>query len=181
MNLNNEKGVVLVVSLIILGLLMVISTSITMTSSIELNIAGNEKVAQSSFYQAENGRILASRVIRSVFSGSSFSDGAEYETGSGVWVTDGDFPLESIGDTDTYSGASAAPDVRVGAAGSPSALVDVDKVSVGPLSGSSAEFASGYEGAGKASSTQVIYQINSEGQAGLRARSLVRVQYRMLP
>lgn len=187
MNLNNEKGAVLVVSLIIMGLLMVIGTSITMTSSIELNIARNEKVAQSAFYKAENGRILASRVIRSVFSGLPFSNKDEYETGSGVWVTDGDFPFEGIGDTDTYSGASAAPDVRVGTAGSPLAadpplaLVDVDKVSVGPLPGSSAEFASGYEGAGKAGSTQVIYQIESEGQAGLRAKSLVTVEYRMLP
>ena len=177
MNLNNEKGAVLVVSLIIMGLLMVIGTSITMTSSIELNIARNEKVAQSAFYKAENGRILGSRVIRSVFSGSSFNDNDNFEGNLDIILRDGDFPHEAIADADTYSDATRDMELT----GSLAANIDVDKVSVGPLPGSSAEFASGYEGAGKAGSTQVIYQINSEGQAGLNARSLVRVQYRMLP
>jgi len=173
--INNEKGAVLVVALVILGLLMVIGTSITMTSSIELNIARNEKVAKNAFYNAENARILAGRVIRAVFSGSSYSDGNEYETGSDVWVMDGDFPHEEIGDTDPST------DVRVGTASSPLAQVNVDKIDVGPLPGSSAEFAAGYEGAGTAGAVQVIYAMDSEGAAAPNARALVEVEYRMLP
>lgn len=168
----------LVVALIILGLLMVMGTSITMTSSIELKIARNEKVAKTAFYRAENARILASRIMRFIFSGSSYTDGDECETGSNVFVMDGDFPHEDITETDTYTGA---PDVRVGAASSPDALVDVDKVSVGPLPGSSDEFGSGYEGTGKSGSIQVIYQIVSEGRAAPNAISRVQVEYRMLP
>lgn len=168
----------LVVSLIILGLLMIIGTSITMTSSIELNIARNEKVAQSAFYEAENARILASSIIRSVFSGSSYSDGDEYETGSDIWVLDGDFPHETMGDGDSRTGT---PDVRLGPAGSPEALVDVDKDSVGPLPGGSAESAAGYEGSGTSTSMQVIYLMDSEGREAPNAVSLVQVQYRQLP
>jgi hypothetical protein len=175
---NNEKGAVLVVSLVILGLLMIIGTSITMTSSIELNIARNEKVAQGAFYEAENARILASKIIRSVFSGSSYSDGDEYETGSDVWALDGDFPHEAIDDPDTRAGT---PDVRLGTAGSPQAFVDVDKDRVGPLPGGSAEFAAGYEGSGKAGSMQVIYVMDSEGREAPNAVSRVQVEYRMLP
>lgn len=173
--IHNEKGAVLVVALVIVGLLMVIGTSITMTSSIELNIARNEKVAKNAFYNAENARVLAGRVIRTVFSGSTYADGNEYETGSDVWVMDGDFPHEDIGDTDQSS------DVRVGTASSPLALVNVNKLDVGPLPGSSAEFAAGYEGTGTAASIQVIYHIDSEGRAEPNARAQVQVQYRMLP
>ena len=54
--IDNEKGTVLVVALIVLGLLMVIGTAITMSSSIELKIARNEKVGQNAFYRAESGR-----------------------------------------------------------------------------------------------------------------------------
>lgn len=173
--INNEKGAVLVVALVIVGLLMVIGTSITMTSSIEMNIARNEKIAKSAFYNAENARVLAGRIIQAVFSGSSYSDGDEYETLSDVWVMDGDFPLEEIGDTDPSA------DVRVGSASSPLAQVNVDKINVGPLPGSSAEFATGYEGPGTAGAVQVIYAMDSEGTAAPNARALVEVEYRMLP
>jgi len=177
--IDNEKGAVLVVALIIMGLLVVIGTSITMTSSIEMNIARNEKVAQTAFYRAENARVLATRIIRSVFSGESYSDGDEYDqTGSDVFVMDGDFPHEALNDSDIHTGA---PDVRVGTSALVQAFVDVDKLSVGPLPGGSAEFGSGYEGAGKAGSTQTIYQIESHGRRDPNTEALVRVNYRQLP
>ena len=177
--INNEKGAVLVVALVIVGLLMVIGTSITMTSSIELNIARNEKVAKSAFYNAENARILAGRVIRAVFSGSSFTDDDNFESNANIILRDGDFPHESIADGsgDAYSDSTRDMELT----GSLAANIDVDKVDVSPLPGSSAEFAAGYEGTGTAGAVQVIYQIDSEGTAAANARSLVQVEYRMLP
>jgi hypothetical protein len=174
---DSEKGSVLIVAIIISGLLFVIGTAITMTATIELKTARNEKVAQTAFYRAENGRVLAAGIVRSVFSGSSYSDGAEYEPGSNVFVMDGDFPFESIDDNDNYSDTTR----DISMSGSLEANVDVDKVSVEPLPGGSAEFASGHEGIGKAGSAQVIYEIESEGRAAANSRSLVEVQYRMLP
>ena len=177
--IHNEKGAVLVVALVILGLLMVIGTSITMTSSIELNIARNEKIAKSAFYNAENARILAGRVIRAVFSGTSFNDDDNFDGNTDIILRDGDFPYESIGDGagDTFSDGTRDMELT----GALAARVDVDKVDVSPLPGSSAEFAAGYEGIGTAGSVQVIYQIDSEGTAAPNARSLVQVEYRMLP
>jgi type II secretory pathway pseudopilin PulG len=177
--INNEKGAVLVVALVIVGLLMVIGTSITMTSSIELNIARNEKVAQSAFYNAENARILAGRVIGAVFSGSSFNDDDNLDGNPDIILRDGDFPHESIPDGSTDAFSDATRDMEL--TGALEASVDVDKMDVSPVPGSSAEFAAGYEGTGTAGAVQIIYQINSEGRAAPNARSLVQVEYRMLP
>ncbi len=190
--MDNEKGTVLVVALIVLGLLMVIGTAITMSSSIELKIARNEKVGQKAFYRAESGRILAARITRSVLSGISYTNGQEYEAGSNVFVEDGDFPFEvqldpgPDPDPDPFNNVTGAadvkPDVTVqGSDGSVLALVDVDKIGVGPLPGSSAEFGSGYEGVGKSGSAQAIYRIESRGRAAGNALSRVEVQYRMVP
>ena len=182
--IDNEKGAVLVVSLIVLGLLMVIGTAITMSSSIELKIARNEKVGQNAFYRAENGRILAARITRSVLSGGSFADESNFDGNPNIWVMDGDFPMENIDDGDTFSDSTA--DVKMTDDASPPtpantiASVDVDKIGVGPLPGSSAEFGSGYEGVGKAGSAQVIYRMDSEGMAAANARSRVVVEYRMV-
>ena len=50
---NNEEGFVLVVALVTLVLLTVFGIMATRNTSIELNIAGNEKVAKQTFYQAD--------------------------------------------------------------------------------------------------------------------------------
>ncbi len=50
---NNEDGFVLVIALLILLILIVIGTAATNTSTIELQISGNEKVAKNNFYNAE--------------------------------------------------------------------------------------------------------------------------------
>ncbi len=50
---NNEEGFVLVVALVTMVLLTVFGIMATRNTSIELNIAGNEKVAKQAFYQAD--------------------------------------------------------------------------------------------------------------------------------
>ena len=53
--LTNEKGTILVVSILILAVLSLIGAAATMTSSIEMNIAGNQKTSKEAFYAAEAG------------------------------------------------------------------------------------------------------------------------------
>ena len=76
--INNEKGAVLVVALIIMGVLAVIGTSIIITSSIELNIAQNDKVAKTAFYRAENGRVIAAMAAEAAAWGIDYADGDEF-------------------------------------------------------------------------------------------------------
>ena len=173
--INNEKGAVLIVALIIMGVLMVIGTVITMTASTELKIARNEKIAKTVFYRAENGRVIAAMAAETAaWGGTVFSDGDTFEDND-IIIRDGDFIMEDIEDADTASGS---PDVEM--TGSLSANVDVDKLYVEPLPGSSAEFASGYEGAGKMGAVQVVCLIDSIGSFG-RATSRVQVKFRLVP
>jgi len=55
--MNNEDGFVLIVALLILLVLMILGTAATNTTTIELNIAGNEKVAKVNFYTAESAAL----------------------------------------------------------------------------------------------------------------------------
>lgn len=53
--LRNEKGVVLIVALMLLLVLVVIGISAISTTTFENNIAGNERVATDAFYASEAG------------------------------------------------------------------------------------------------------------------------------
>jgi hypothetical protein len=52
---NNEKGTALIVALLILVLLTLMGISATTTSTIEVQMAGNEKFYEMAFYSAESG------------------------------------------------------------------------------------------------------------------------------
>ncbi len=60
---NNNDGFVLVGALLILLLLVIIGISATTNTSLELQIAGNERVHKETFYQADGGSELAARLI----------------------------------------------------------------------------------------------------------------------
>lgn len=53
--INNENGFVLVTTLLVLVILTFIGIAATNTTYFELNIAGNERVAQQRFYTADSG------------------------------------------------------------------------------------------------------------------------------
>ena len=53
--ITNEDGSILVVGIVILAFLTILGMAVTTTSSIELQIAGNEKSATEGFYRTEAG------------------------------------------------------------------------------------------------------------------------------
>ena len=53
--INNEQGFVLIASLMMLMVLMIIGIAATNTTTIELQISGNDKVQKMNFYVAESG------------------------------------------------------------------------------------------------------------------------------
>ncbi len=175
--INNEKGAVLVVSLIVMGVLTVIGTAITMMSSIELNIARNERMAKSAFCAAEDGRVIAAMALQSSAWGTEYTDGDSFEGNADIKINDGDFISEALNDPDSVSDNS--PDVKM--TGTLLASADVDKLGTAPLPGAAAEFGSGYEGAGTSSSVQVFYAIDSIGYGPAGATSRVVVEYRLIP
>ncbi len=60
---NEESGFVLVGALLILLLLVVIGISATTNTSLELQIAGNDRTHKETFYQADGGTQLAVRLV----------------------------------------------------------------------------------------------------------------------
>ena len=174
--INNEKGAVLVVSLIVMGVLTVIGTAITMMSSIELNIARNDRMAKSAFCRAEDARVIAAMVLQDCAWGNEYNDDAIFEGNSDIIVRDGDFMTEAFNDPDN---PTDSPDVEM--TGTLLAVADIDKTGTAPLPGAAAEFGSGYEGAGTASSLQVFFDIDTIGRGTAGAVSKVMVEYRLIP
>ena len=174
--INNERGAVLVVSLIVMGILTVIGTAITMMSSIELNIARNEKMAKSAFCAAEDGRVIAAMALQSSAWGTGYNDNDNFEGNADITIEDGDFMMEALNDPDT---ACDSPDVQI--TGTLIAKADADKTGTAPLPGAAAEFGAGYEGAGTSSSLLVFYEIDSIGYGPAGATSRVVVEYRLIP
>jgi hypothetical protein len=60
---KNEDGSVMVISIVILALLTVIGIAVTTTTSIELQIAANERIYKENFYRAEGAAMMLARVL----------------------------------------------------------------------------------------------------------------------
>ena len=181
--INNEKGAVLVVALIIMGLLAVIGTAIMMTTSIELRIARNERTAKTAFYRAENGRVIAAMASEAAAWGIDYNDGDVFEGNADITIADGDFIMEAIDDqANPTDGVGADPhDWDLQMTGSLSANVDVDRISTSLLPGASAEFASGYEGAGVSAGVMTRLLMESIGSEPSGASARVEVEYMLIP
>ena len=179
--INNEKGTVLVVALIIMGLLAIIGTAVMMTTSIELKIASNERASKTAFYRAENGRIIAAMASEAAAWGIDYADGSNFENVPEITILDGDFIMEAFDIDNSADQVTGDPDIRVEDEGFLSAEVDVDKLSTQLLPGSSAEFAAGYEGAGASAGVMTILRMDSIGSEPTGARASIRVQYMLIP
>lgn len=179
--INNERGTVLVVALIIMGLLAIIGTAVMMTTSIELKIARNERVSKTAFYRAENGRIIAAMASEAAAWGIDYADGSNFENVPEITILDGDFIMEAFDGNNELDQVTSAADIRVDEDGSLSSEVDIDKISTSLLPGSSAEFAAGYEGAGASSGVMTILNMDSIGTEPTGARARIEVQYMLIP
>lgn len=62
-NLSNEQGFVLITSLLMLTILMIIGIAATNTTTIELQISGNDKAYKQTFYQADGSTEVAARLV----------------------------------------------------------------------------------------------------------------------
>ncbi len=130
--LRNERGVALIVALVMLVVLTILGTWVLSTSSVELQISGNYRTASEAFYAAAaavdyaetNAGIYSAIVLDSA-------------SASRVW------PLAGAGNG-AYPNNNAVPQMPAGS----SADVRVEYVARGPLppgSGYDADVAAGYE------------------------------------
>jgi len=180
---NNEQGFVLVLALFMLTICTMIGMAAMSTSTIELDIAGNERVHKETFYQAEAGSAAAAEALLEKDAYGTWSDNekfADLGLHGYIQINDGDFLMEEK-DVNPWPGSTwkkdyqndtvedAVPDVSIRLTDQFNGDVDVDKVDVRHIAGSGAEFGSGAEGAG-VSSHKVIYNMDCIGT--LPARTL---------
>jgi hypothetical protein len=177
---KNEDGSVLVIALLILVFLTIIGISATTTTSIELQIAGNEKFHKIAFYHADSGVYTTPKLIsRCIDSGAEINIGSgttepdiRYSTGSSSTLFYG-----QVMDYDTYDGGTE--DIEFTLRGF-DVGVDVRRDRVENLAGGAVEFAAGAEGigAGSGGGVAIFYEMDSFGDGPANSISNVSAVYR---
>ena len=175
--LDNQSGFVLVMAMLVLVILVIIGTSATKNSQMDLQIAGNDKISKQNFYRAESGIQLGSRMVEeNTACPSGFSNEGVTSLGAAgiavanpvfwqnapVWVNTGSSTPETPPANSIYVMDSACPSPKpssTSACYAPQAFVFTHQdgwpsnvAAAGTTSfaaGSAVQMVSGYEGKGK--------------------------------
>ena len=171
----NENGAVLIIALIILVLLTLVGISVTRTTEIEIQIAGNQQFQKIAFYTADSGIYSTPKLIR-----KSVNESAQ-PTVSAITYLDASsdtFYREIMG-YDTYDTTS---DISYNLGGHV-VEVDVERTGQESLVGGGVEFGSGAEGigTGSAGGVAIFYTMASEGEGPASAQAEIEGVYRLLP
>ncbi|MCF8069558.1 MAG: pilus assembly PilX N-terminal domain-containing protein [Desulfobacterales bacterium] len=159
-HMENEKGFILITSLLIMLVLTIIGIATTTNTSIELQIAGNDKIHKKTFYEAEAGAVLGTEIVEQSFNcptGFNKNNDPEnaadlsgtlvrvYERNGNLLLQDNEAPTD-IGNIATADVAFPIANIASG--------IDVGHLYVGGetqmLPGGALQMAAGYEGKGKA-------------------------------
>jgi len=182
--LNNETGSLMVITVVLLMLLTIMGLAITTTTSIELQIAANDRIHKTTFYAADGATDVASELLEQnlgCMTEGGFSS-ADINTirvlNLDFWANrsnDPDFvsiPSDAVGDRDFVFPATdpSIPHTNVTAGYNP-----------GFSTGSAMQMVSGYEGKGKAiaaGGAYLQYEINSQHLGIANSESIIQIQWR---
>lgn len=195
---NNERGFVLVGALLILLLLVVIGISATTNTSLELQIAGNDRTHKETFYQADGGTQLAARLVEeSLGTPGGFSALSTNTSTKDVLVdpTDPNNTILIVDKTlsenesgrDETNLSDSSRDVAYFPDGydaaTPNAIPHTNIIVDGTTSvvaGAGLQMLAGYEGKGKGTAGgggQIIYTIFSQHMGRSNSESVVAVEW----
>ena len=172
---NNEKGSVLLVSVLILILVTVIGIAATNTSTIEILISGNDKWHKMAFHEADGGSEVGIELVeRNIYSaGFDTTDLANLgiidATNSPDLYMNADPGTPPFAAYDAnYQGNGTQTNLRIG--GNPETAT-----------GSAIQMAAGYEGIGKGSAGgggQIMYDIWSQHIGLGNSEAMIKLQWR---
>ena len=190
--LNNQRGSALIVALLMLVVLTLLGISATTTSTVELQISGNDKLYKRSFFAADGGTAAGSELIEQSIEDRDWTDDS---TRGNVGIMNGDFYLNR----DTDAGIDPVPsDTNQDAVIPLSAIVDptaspfvldtsaphtnLKIVGNSQLSsGSAVQLASGYEGKGKGAGgggAWIIFDVRAQHRDVRDTSVMVRLGWR---
>lgn len=199
---NNEEGFVLVGAVLILMLLIVIGIIATTNTSLELQIAGNDRVHKETFYQADGGTQLIGRILEeSIGASGPFSSTSIDATTNQLKDPTLTQPVTDIVIFDTNLAANGAnrdendfyatPPARdiafypggynaVNPDDSPHTNIIVDG-NTGTTAGFGLQMMAGAAGLGRAAAsggTQILFTMYSQHIGRSNSESVIGVQYR---
>lgn len=180
--LKNDQGFVLITALMMLVILMIIGIAATNTTTIELQIGGNDKATKIAFYGADAGNELAKELIEQAIEARGWENEAGAEKDIGIvkivnkafWMNDG---LDSDASVDSPSAANRDVELpldrgitrlRIGGEG-------------GLAAGGAIQMAAGYEGLGKGAAgggSWIIYNVRSRHEGVNNSQQQIRGQWR---
>lgn len=141
--IKNEQGFVLIVSLLMLVVLMIIGIAATNTTTLELQISGNDKVSKQTFYQADGGTQVGAELVEDSIDRSGYANDG-FAVGP-VTVQHRDFYLNDA--TTVPAPDWNNPDATM----QQTSLIFRGATEITP--GSAIQMVAGYEGKGKASAS----------------------------
>lgn len=188
--LKNERGSLILIAVVILMVLTVIGVSMTTTTSIELQIAGNDKLIKTAFYEADGAIDIGAEVIEQNlgcvgapggFDQDVIGDESSESSNTGVairmdnpsvWLnTDASTPSDTNRDFHFPDGyAEGAPHTNIRAGGNTVLST-----------GAAIQMVAGYEGKGKGAGGgggYIAYDLYSQYIGVNNSESIIMVQWR---
>jgi hypothetical protein len=189
--LKDETGSVLIVALMIVVLLTIIGISASTTSTIDIQIAGNEKLYKIAFYAADGGTELAHELLEeNICCPTGFSNSiinGEIAIEGDDDINDSPIPL-AFWQNETLSGSVDDVDDTLRHAYFPSGYTGSDphtnltfNGNTQLSTGSALQMAAGYEGKGKGTAGAggyILYDIYSQHKGRGGSESTVTIQWR---
>ncbi len=167
-SLESEKGMVLIVSLLLLLVATVVGITALSTSTTKVMIAGNQRLSEINFSNADGGTSVSTLIMKnlSTYAGNPIITDATFIDESSM---NGDCPALGVRNPDSTicAALNVAPDVQY-----PQVNVDIDYLYPVVKPGSTKEFACGYDSCPSYLSANArLYRINSYsvGAAGSEA------------
>jgi hypothetical protein len=183
-HIDNESGsVTIITAIMILVIITLVGLSAMNTTTVELQIAGNDQLNKIAFYSADSGVYGIPKIVARIVETSdpvvigggadSIADGVNWNDDEGI---DADTFFDQIMGYEDYDNT---PDVLMDGGGFDT-TIDVERIEQRILAGGGAEFASGVEGIGVGSTggVAIYYELDSIGRSARNARSTIIADYR---
>lgn len=159
--INNERGAILITILLLMAIVTLIGIIAINTATVDIQISGQTKRSSMAFGGAEAGVDLAIPVIE-----NTLANGVLPAMPSGYTIPSGSNLLGEIQSDPTVSPSTFDTDVSISNLNGVAVDIDIDRLYVYVIPGSSLEFASGYEGIGAGAAgggVGVLYRIDAQG------------------